>query len=212
MVKGSDKMTLAALCSAVLFSTPTVLATPPANEETTAEGCIDVVNDLGEVVGSGEFTLKATFTLEGKLISGTFTYVDAASGISISSSAIWDYAYMDPNDRGFGFVLSGGPYSEAQLFVTDNGDTGDTLAIHLIDSSGVVYEQGGALKAECGGGVVISEPPPEEPPTEERPHDRRKGNNGVGNGIDPQPPGNPPINDGPGTGPGNPGNRGGARK
>jgi hypothetical protein len=37
-----------------------------------------------------------------------------------------------------------------------------------------------------------------------------KGNNGVGNGVDPQPPGNPPINDGPGTGPGNPGNRGGA--
>lgn len=36
-----------------------------------------------------------------------------------------------------------------------------------------------------------------------------KGNNGVGNGLDPQPPGNPPINDGPGTGPGNPGNRGG---
>lgn len=35
-----------------------------------------------------------------------------------------------------------------------------------------------------------------------------KGNNGVGNGEDPQPPGNPPINDGPGTGPGNPGNRG----
>ena len=34
------------------------------------------------------------------------------------------------------------------------------------------------------------------------------GNNGVGNGIYPQPPGNPPINDGPGTGPGNPGNRG----
>jgi len=35
------------------------------------------------------------------------------------------------------------------------------------------------------------------------------GNNGVGNGVDPQPPGNPPINDGPGTGPGNPGNGGG---
>ncbi|MDA7510456.1 hypothetical protein N8612_02155 [Verrucomicrobia bacterium] len=37
-----------------------------------------------------------------------------------------------------------------------------------------------------------------------------KGNNGVGNGLDPQPPGNPPINDGPGTSPGDPGNRGGA--
>ena len=32
-----------------------------------------------------------------------------------------------------------------------------------------------------------------------------KGNNGVGNGVDPQPPGNPPVNDAPGTGPGNPG-------
>ena len=39
-----------------------------------------------------------------------------------------------------------------------------------------------------------------------------KGNNGVGNGQDPQPPGNPPINDGPGTGPGDPGNQGGANK
>ncbi|MBC8247227.1 MAG: choice-of-anchor L domain-containing protein [Deltaproteobacteria bacterium] len=35
-----------------------------------------------------------------------------------------------------------------------------------------------------------------------------KGNNGVGNGADPQPPGNPPINDGEGTSPGNPGNKG----
>jgi hypothetical protein len=33
------------------------------------------------------------------------------------------------------------------------------------------------------------------------------GNNGVGNGLDPQPPGNPRVNDGPGTGPGNPGNK-----
>ena len=38
-----------------------------------------------------------------------------------------------------------------------------------------------------------------------------KGNNGVGNGEDPQPPGNPPINDGPGTGPGDPGNQGGSQ-
>ena len=37
------------------------------------------------------------------------------------------------------------------------------------------------------------------------------GNNGVGNHIDPQPRGNPPVNDGPGTNPGNPGNRGHGR-
>jgi hypothetical protein len=36
---------------------------------------------------------------------------------------------------------------------------------------------------------------------------KTKGNNGVGNGEDPQPPGNPPVNDGPGTSPGNPGNK-----
>jgi hypothetical protein len=41
------------------------------------------------------------------------------------------------------------------------------------------------------------------------PANQRKGNNGIGNGVDGQPPGNPPVNDGPGTSPGNPGNRGG---
>jgi hypothetical protein len=44
-------------------------------------------------------------------------------------------------------------------------------------------------------------------------HDRGpKGNNGVGNGEDPQPPGNPPINDGPGTSPGQPGKPGATRR
>ena len=43
--------------------------------------------------------------------------------------------------------------------------------------------------------------------TARAPTTRTHGNNGVGNGEDPQPPGNPPINDGPGTGPGNPGNK-----
>jgi hypothetical protein len=36
------------------------------------------------------------------------------------------------------------------------------------------------------------------------------GNNGLDGAVDPQPPGNSPINGGPGTGPGNPGNKGGA--
>lgn len=35
------------------------------------------------------------------------------------------------------------------------------------------------------------------------------GNNGVGNGEDPPPPGDPPVNDGGGTGPGSPGSQGG---
>jgi hypothetical protein len=39
-----------------------------------------------------------------------------------------------------------------------------------------------------------------------------QGNNGVGNGVDPQPKGNPPMNDGTGTGTGTPGNQGGPNK
>jgi len=53
---------------------------------------------------------------------------------------------------------------------------------------------------KAAGATIVVQPDKEMSPT--------KGNNGVGNGIDPQPPGNPPINDGPGTGPGNPGNEG----
>ena len=39
-----------------------------------------------------------------------------------------------------------------------------------------------------------------------------KGNNGVGNGQDPQPPGKPPVNDGPGSKPGNPDRKGGDKR
>jgi hypothetical protein len=52
-------------------------------------------------------------------------------------------------------------------------------------------------------------PPPATTTTTFRP---QHGNNGVGNGIDPQPPGNPPPNDLTGSGPGNPGNSHRARR
>jgi hypothetical protein len=53
-----------------------------------------------------------------------------------------------------------------------------------------------------GGATVVVKAESSVSPTTGR------GNNGVGNGQDPPPPGNPPVNDGPGTGPGNPGNKG----
>jgi hypothetical protein len=59
---------------------------------------------------------------------------------------------------------------------------------------------------KAGGATVVVKGEKEMSPS------TPNGNNGVGNGVDPQPPGNPPINDGPGTGPGNPGNKGGAKK
>jgi hypothetical protein len=65
---------------------------------------------------------------------------------------------------------------------------------------GAVRQNSSNLKKEPGQ-IVMRLADKEVSPT--------KGNNGVGNGVDPQPPGNPPINDGPGTSPGNPGNKGG---
>ena len=41
---------------------------------------------------------------------------------------------------------------------------------------------------------------------------KQSGNNGVGNGVDPAPPGTPPVNDGSEASPGSPGNKGGANK
>jgi len=53
---------------------------------------------------------------------------------------------------------------------------------------------------KAGGATIVVKPEDGLSPT------TQNGNNGVGNGVDPQPPGNPPVNDGPGTSPGNPGN------
>ena len=61
---------------------------------------------------------------------------------------------------------------------------GQTLAVS--ESSVPAHLAHGDTLGPCSGGQV-------------------KGNNGIGNGVDPQPPGNPPVNDGPGTSPGNPG-------
>ncbi len=67
-----------------------------------------------------------------------------------------------------------------------------------------------ALAHGCDCGASDEAPP--EPDQDDADDGNGNGNNGVGNGEDPQPPGNPPVNDGPGTGPGNPGNRGGANR
>ena len=69
---------------------------------------------------------------------------------------------------------------------------------------------------KAGGATIVIKPEDYVSPTKcddgGHGNGKDKGNNGVGNGEDPQPPGNPPINDGPGTSPGNPGNKGGAKK
>jgi len=73
---------------------------------------------------------------------------------------------------------------------------------HIIADIDTVRQNAQAFKTS--GATVVVKPEGSVSPT--------KGNNGVGNGIDPAPPGNPPVNDGPGTGPGRPGNKGKGRQ
>ena len=67
------------------------------------------------------------------------------------------------------------------------------------------HSDGGRCHCSC------AHPEGDHDPSKDGEKPRGKGNNGVGNGEDPQPPGNPPVNDGPGSGKGRPGNRGGAK-
>ena len=77
------------------------------------------------------------------------------------------------------------------LTVNNSGGVGDNIiwTVLATDQSGNT--------ATAKGSVLVANPS----------NNRGKGNNGVGNGQDPQPPGNPPVNDGAGTSPGNPGNK-----
>lgn len=78
--------------------------------------------------------------------------------------------------------------------------TSSSFLQNLIADVNTVKQNAQTFKA--GGATIVVKPEDFVSPTT-----GSKGNNGVGNGVDPQPPGNPPVNDGPGTSPGNPGNK-----
>jgi hypothetical protein len=216
--KGDSNMStttrLAALTVAITSIT-TAFAWPACDETTTGSGCTDLAGG-----GSGAFTLNASWDANSQTQTGTFQYTDSALNFQVSSSALVDYSVLDTGARGFIFQASGANYNEVRVFVADNGGAGDQFEVQLLFNGTMVYDVFGPLTSACGGGVTITSdcggstpPPTPQPKPGHPPHPTHvKGNNGVGNGIDPQPPGNPPINDGPGTSPGNPGNRGGAHK
>lgn len=211
--------------AAALFAVSNVFASPSGDETSSGAGCIATPNG-----GSGEFNYTASFTYATHETSGAITYSDAANGVNVSSTELVDYA-DDANWRGFVYVADGSQgYDEIRVFTVDNGDSGDTFEIQVLSNGWIVYQAGGEV-GDCAEPEPEPIPEPEPNPHPEHPEHpdhpahpdngnngnhygqtRPHGNNGVGNGEDPQPPGNPPINDGPGTGPGNPGNRGGAQR
>jgi hypothetical protein len=137
-------------------------------------------------------------------IKGTEYVVRADGAVSVLSGAVTE-RYNLPGNKGSVVVTIQAGYS----FNPATGQVVPTTAAYLqnlIAHINTVKDNAQAFKVSGGATVVVKPTTPISPVTPS------KGNNGVGNGVDPQPPGNPPVNYGPGTGPGNPGNKGGPSK
>jgi len=159
----------------------------------------------GSIVGSQRKLAKPSrFKIETAQavasIVGTEYVVRADGAVTVLSGSV-SVTYNLPGNRGSIKVDVAAGYSFDPATGTVVPTTPEYLN-NLIADINTVKGNAEVFKAGKGATVVVK-PEHEMSPT------KPKGNNGVGNGVDPQPPGNPPVNDGPGTGPGNPGNRGG---
>ena len=171
-----------------------------AGEEIITETSLNLVE--GSIVGS-QRKLASPSTFQINVPGGVATikgteYLVRADGAVICLSGSVSVNYNLPHNGGSVKVIVPAGYSfnpaSGQVIATSPSDLHNIIAdINTVRQNAQVFKAGGATVVVKPEGVIS--------PT--------KGNNGVGNGVDPQPPGNPPINDGPGTGPGNPGNKGG---
>jgi len=172
-----------------------------AGEQVITETSVHLI--AGSVIGSQRKLAKpSTFQIAMgggvATIVGTEYLVRADGAVTVLSGSV-KVIYNLPHNGGSVQVDVPAGYS----FDPKTGKVVPTTPAYLqniIADVDTVRENARVFKT--GGATVVVKP--EGPVSPFRPH----GNNGVGNGVDPQPPGNPPVNDGPGTGPGNPGNAG----
>jgi hypothetical protein len=158
----------------------------------------------GSIVGSQrKLTRPSRFQIAASqavaYIVGTEYVVRADGAVTVLDGSV-SVIYNLPGNQGSVKV----DVSAGQSFDPATGNVVPTIPAYLnniISDINTVKQNAEVFKA--GGATVVVKAENEMSPT------TPKGNNGVGNGVDPQPPGNPPVNDGPGTSPGNPGNKGG---
>jgi|SwirhirootsSR2_FD_contig_71_188657_length_963_multi_10_in_0_out_0_1 hypothetical protein len=175
------------------------------NKESVSEGTITETSlnlVSGSILGS-QRKLATPSTFEVNIpggvatIKGTEYVVRADGAVSVISGSV-QVTYNLPQNGGSVkvTVTAGNSFNPAtgKVVTTDS-----SYLQNLIADIDTVRQNAKVFKA--GGATVVVKPENVLSPT------KGHGNNGVGNGQDPQPPGNPPVNDGPGTGPGNPGNR-----
>ncbi len=150
---------------------------------------------LAEVVGWGFLDIY----LEGELIyeglEGYFLVTERVRRRSEENFEVLrssdDVIYSPNLEDKTGFVYA--TDKELHIFASGSLDEDVLLRLNLLIQAEVVGFGGEAPPPPKE--PPAEEPPAEEPPEEENPNKGPKGNNGIGNGLDPQPPGNPPPND-----------------
>jgi len=180
-----------------------LVAKQPAGEQLVSQTSLKLLK--GSVIGSQrKLAVPSRFDIATMLntatIVGTEYVINADGAVTVLDGAV-SINYNLPGNQGSIKVTIPQGYS----FDPDSGTVVPTKPAYLqniIADVNTVKENAQTFKA--GKATIVVKPEAYISPT--------KGNNGVGNGVDPQPPGNPPVNDGPGTSPGNPGNKGGANK
>ena len=173
----------------------------PAGELTFSDTSLKVLQ--GSVIGSQhKLVAPSHFEIatsrDTAIIVGTEYVVNADGAVSVLDGTV-SLNYNLPGNKGSVKVAvpTGFSFDPATGTVVP---TNPSYLQNIIADVNTVKNN--AQTFQAGGARIVVQPEQSVSPV--------KGNNGVGNGQDPQPPGNPPINDGPGTGPGNPGNKGGA--
>lgn len=167
-----------------------------AGEEIITETSLNLT--AGSIVGSQrKLAIPSTFEVNTPngmaTIKGTEYIVRSDGAVGVVSGSV-QVIYNLPNNGGsIKVTVPAGSYFDPATGTVKSGSIASGTDINTVRNNAMVFKFGGST-------IVIK---PQATVTQ------TKGNNGVGNGIDPPPPGNPPVNDGPGTGPGNPGNRGG---
>jgi hypothetical protein len=177
----------------------------PAGEQIVSDTSLKLIK--GSVVGSQrKLAIPSHFDIAMSqsvaTIVGTEYVVSASGAVTVLEGAV-SINYNLPKNKGSVKVTIPQGYSfdpaTGKVVPTDPKYLQNIIAdVNTVKQNAQVFKAGGA--------TIVVKPEKFVSPT------KTKGNNGVGNGVDPQPPGNPPINDGPGTGPGNPGNKGGPKK
>jgi len=144
-------------CVALLAASATLQtrATLTHDECTQGSGCFTLAS--GAKVN---FNFNANFEAATKTESGQFTFSDSTlgqGGLTLNSSTLLDISVGDANQRQYSFDLTGTAYGQARITVVDNGDTGDTVQIQLLDTGGVpVYDTlVQTLSSDCPGSITI---------------------------------------------------------